>query len=154
MTSIARKKKSAARVRMANARALNRVGSLRKKAAEMTGDERTNTEEWLSDYRRLHLELIAAIDAVIDDAHPDDKDALRSLRAKYEAKLFKFSQEQEAFMHEQTLALAPPSRDMIDRTKVLSAQMESLIRSQKRAQAIAQLVGELVNLATEVGVTP
>jgi hypothetical protein len=120
----------------------------------MVETERSNTEKWFIEYRNLLNSESAAVEDAIGDAHPDDKEELRGLKTEIEGKLFKLSQEREAFFNEQTLALRPPSPEIIARTKELSAEMADLIRTQKRAQAIVHLAGELANLATGVGVSP
>jgi hypothetical protein len=130
------------------------VSGGRKFFDSMVETERSNTEEWFSEYRDLLLDASAAVDDAVGDAHPDDKEELRGLKNEIEGKLAKLSQEREAFFNENILALRPPSPEIISRTKELSAEMEDLIRTQKRAQAIVRLAGELANLAARVGVSP
>jgi hypothetical protein len=151
MTSIARKKASILRTRAAGPPRKRSEPRIRVLASAPND---ANAKAWFAEYRAHLLRQIAAVDDVIADAHPDDKDNLRQLGTNLEGKLAKLAQEEEAAFVTGTLAINSPSQDEIDLTKALSVQMDTVIRSQMRAEAIVQFAGQIANLAQKVGVTP
>lgn len=123
----------------------------RKRISKFLPDEIARKDNWFADYIRGLDSDIAAIDASMDDAHPDDKEDLRSLRTDLVGKKTRAVQQENAFQAED-IPLLPPSDDDIRKTQALTARMDALIRATRRAQAVVTLVSDLADLATKIGV--
>jgi hypothetical protein len=115
-------------------------------------EQRQSTEDWFVDYLAGLDAVIAGVRAALKRAFPDDKESLRALKANLEGEHARAAQQQEAFFTDNTLMLAPPSAAVIARTKDLAGEMDQLIRSQRRAEAIAALLNDLADLVKRIGV--
>ena len=124
----------------------------RKRADQLTPEERTTTENWFSETQSAIRanEIILASEILLAPSG-SIKDELNRMKGKLLSSRSQLDRREEAFFAEEsTETLVPPSLDDITETKRLAKELGEQIAKQKTAEAVLKLLDDLAGLVARI----